>query len=507
MLKASDQMQCKINIFDRNPSKRRHTDILYHILLLLFTILNSYLNAQCDCDSLPPPPAGETIIYVNNTPELLQAIHNASGKTTIYLNSGIYAVDTNTFINVTSPDITIRSTTGNRNDVIIQGMGMSAVGTGIGIYINNDNITIANLTVKDVQNHAFFVTPGSDSSLFHNVAGIDCGEQIFKASGTNSAPPKNGGVIQCSEFKYTTTLDDGDDGWYTNGIDLLNCHNWVIRDNFITNIRHNPSLTSTLAGPAILVWHSSSGTLIERNRILHCDYGISLGNAGQGSVSHTGGIIKNNFITGHSGSDFGIGLIYAPDAKVINNTVYSPGGWPHSIEARFSQTNNVIIMNNITDEHIWDDRDGASCILTTNYTNVSATDFDNVNHGNLHLNAAHVWAVDAGTATNERLKDIDCGNIQGTPDIGADEFNNMLSLHRSHKISVKLFPNPTPGIFHIEGTDIDYIVIWDMNGQLIHKKIIHPEDNSISLKHLKAGYYIVEMYYGNTVQRRKLILR
>ena len=482
------------------------------LLFLIYIVFSDGIIAQCNCGPLPPPGTGETVIYADNTAEVQQAIGNANGKTTIYLNSGTYPVSSSSLINVFKPDITIRSASGNRDDVIIQGEGMAAGGgVGHGIFIDADNITVADLTVRDVQNHAFFVNPGADSCLFHNVRGLDSGEQIFKASGDPALPPKNHGIIECSTFEYTTTLDDGDDGYYTQGIDLLNCHNWIIRDNVIRNIKHNPSLTSTLAGPAILSWYQSSNTIVERNKIIECDFGISFGNSAQGTISHTGGIIRNNFILGYAYSDFGIGLAFAPDAKVINNTIYSPGGWPYSIEARFAETRNCEITNNFSDEDIWDNRDGASCTLTTNNTAATPSDFVNIAVCDLHLKSNAVSAINAGTNTPERTMDIDCEDIISLPDIGADEFDSTYAVlgmnnHDSHN-EVSIYPTLCKGIITIEGQNIRQVILLDINGQV--RKII-PCDweqiTAIDISKEVKGIYFVKVLTENGILIRKIIL-
>lgn len=440
------------------------------------------------------------------------AIENANGKTTIYLNSGTYPVNPSNFINVYKPDITIRSTSGNRDDVIIQGEGMAAGGgVGHGIFVDADNITVADLTVRDVQNHAFFVNPGTDSCLFHNVRGLDTGEQILKASGYPSLPPKNDGIIECSTFEYTSTLDDGDDGYYTQGIDLLNCHNWIIRDNVIRNIKHNPSLTSTLAGAAILCWHQSSNTIVERNRIIECDFGISFGNSAQGSISHTGGIIRNNFILGYASSDFGIGLAFAPNVKVINNTIYSPGGWPYSIEARFAETTNCEITNNFSDEDIWDNRDGASCSLTSNNSTATSSDFVNIEECDLHLTSNAVTAIDAGSNTPDRTMDIDCEDIISLPDIGADEFDSTYAVvgmkyYNTHN-EVAIYPTISNGIITIEGQNIKQVVLLDLNGKIC--KIIASnwdEGASIDISKEAKGLYILKVITEKGILVKKIIL-
>lgn len=483
---------------------------IYLIILFSVTLID-YIFPQCNCEALPPPESGEIIVYASTTAEVQEAIDNANGKTTIYLNSGTYLVNSSVFINVHKPDITIRSTSGNRNDVVIQGEGMAAVGgVGHGIFVNADRVTVADLTVRDIQNHAFFVNPGADSCLFHNVRGLDTGEQIFKASGYSTLQPKNYGIVECSTFEYTTTLDDGDDGYYTQGIDLLNCHHWIIRDNVVRNIKHNPSLTSTLAGPAILCWQQSSNTIVERNVIIACDFGISFGNAAQVNISHTGGIIRNNFIIGYEHSDFGIGLIYAPDAKVINNTIYSPGSWPYSIEARFTETNNCMIMNNLADEDIWDNRDGASCMLTTNNTSATPAYFVNIGRGDLHLKPDALSIINAGTVTTDRFMDIDCADIISPPDLGADEYDSTYAVtdisEHTENVKIAVYPIPSKGIIKIEGEGIKRVVIFNAKGQLCQTLYQDWEKvNAIDLHNEASGLYFINVITEKGIFVRKVI--
>ncbi len=486
----------------------RSTYILSCFTAVLF-IIPVQTRSQCNCDPLSAPLPNETVVYVNNTTELNNAIGSASGKTTIYMNSGVYQVSTSVFINVYKPDITIRSTTGNRNDVIVEGEGMDASGLGMGFYIDADNVTVADVTVREVQKHGFFVNPGADNCVFHNVRGVDCGEQIFKASGGTALAPKNNGIIECSTFEYTTTLDDGDDGWYTNGIDILNSHDWIIRDNTIRNIKHNPALTSNLAGPAILAWQGSGGTIVERNRIIECDFGISFGNAGEGGVSHTGGIIRNNFVLGYADSDFGIGLIYAPNAKVINNTVYSPGGWQWGIEARFPQTAGCVIMNNYTDEAIFDNRDGASCTLTTNITNAAAGDFVNAYTGDLHLVFGAGPAVNSGTATPDRTHDIDCGSIVDLPDVGADEFGStptgIAALPDNSSISI--YPLPSSGFLQISVEGLQRVELHDLSGRLHASYPASGNQLTVDTRNIAPGAYIARIVTTFGIVNRRIFVK
>lgn len=76
---------------------------------------------------------------------------------------------------------------------------------------------------------------------------------------------------------------------YTNGIDALGVDGWVIRDNLIRGIYCR---NDEQAGPAVLLWRGSGGSLAEGNTFLTSSRGVHLG---LGPGDHTGGVVRNNF--------------------------------------------------------------------------------------------------------------------------------------------------------------------------------------------------------------------
>ncbi|MFH1154022.1 MAG: hypothetical protein V1793_09400 [Pseudomonadota bacterium] len=387
--------------------------------------------ASGECGPLGSPDLGETVVTASTTAELQNAINTASGPKTIFLESGIYPVTAQSWIMVTKPDITIRSLSGNRDDVIIQGQGQDVTG-GFGIQVYDSRVTLADITIRDVGYHAIQVskTAGkhTDDLLFHNVRCVDTGQQLFKSSGGDM----DNGIIECSVFEYTTTLHQGS---YTNGIDLVGTHGWIIRDNIIRNIK----AAEGLAGPAILIWPANTGmvssdTIIERNFVIDCDMGIFFGNSSDAHLNHSGGIIRNNFIKGYSGSDAGMGLVRCENTIVANNTIYSPGGLVNwSIETRYPQTTGCYLINNLTDKPILD-RDSGTATRISNFDGAVSGDFVSAATGDLHLASRSSTAiVDAGTATSARLEDIDQETVlDGKVDIGADEFNDPGTVYKAY---------------------------------------------------------------------------
>ncbi len=428
------------------------TSISSFIIIFYLIFYGQVSFGQCNCDTLPAPGNNETIYFADSLQDVLDAIEVASGPSTIYLRPGTYHVSDTSFIYIDKNDITIRSTTGNRDDVVIHGMGMDEEGEAFGIFIEADNITIADLTVTQVQTNGILIESGSDNCLFHNIRSYDCGEQLFEAIGTTY---KYNGIVQCSLFEYTGT--NHKDDAHTSGIELNYCYDWIIRDNIIKNIKKRPDLEFIWTRPAILAWHYSQNTLVERNVLIDCDKGIYFGKESQGKLSHTGGIIRNNFIKGYDHTQAGIGLIYAKGAKVINNTIYCPGGSSsYSIEARHQETDSCLIMNNLSDEPILPDDDGASCKLENNITHATASYFVDITKGNLHLATDTIDAINGGIVTEERNTDIDCDSVKDQqPDVGADEYQRLLSI--SFEI--------TDGKDELEGVIVSLGSLKDTTGQ------------------------------------------
>lgn len=355
------------------------------------------------------------VVQVSTTSDLQQAIYDAIGPTTIMLVDGTYPVLPLDRILVTQDDITIRSLSGNRDAVVIQGAGMAGSGEGYGFYIDASRVTIADLTVRDVVNHALFVSPFNEpeDTLFYNVRCIDAGQQVVKASGTDL--PKRRGRIACSEIGYTTTLDEGN---YTNGIDLLNSHDWIIESNIIRNIRAAPG--AGLAGPAILIWHDSTNTIIRNNQIIDCDMGIFFGNSSESGIIHTGGSIVNNMVKGHADSDAAIGIVRSQDAYVGHNSLFYGSATPWSIEVRYAESSGNLIENNLMDKNI-QFRDGGTATLQGNLQYGDPAWLFDPGSGDFHL-LDGTPPIDAGVPTLLRTEDFDCEVVTGTPDVGADEF-------------------------------------------------------------------------------------
>ncbi len=425
--------------------KYSSTSVLLVILILI--IQQSSLAQDCHCtisevenNSVIPCTLviGETVTVTNAT-ELREAIIQANangGSMTILLEDGTYPIaSTSWYPYITASDMVFRSASGNRDAVILTGTGMKDVspGTEMGIYCVGTNITIADLTIREIGNHG--IATHGDSMFVHNVRIQNTYEQMLK--GTAAEDGADYGIVQCSMFEYPDGIGPQ---YYIGGLDIHQGDHWIVRDNVFKNII---SPSQFVAEHAIHFWNNSSDNTVERNHIINCDRGIGFG---LGSSPSEGGIIRNNMIYNDGSGlfhDVGIGLETSPNTKVYNNTIWIE--YPNAIEYRFAETNNCEIVNNLTNKLIRS-RDGGQAALMSNYTNANPVWFEDLASGNLRLPNEIPEVTDQGTSLKEDVSaDIDkVSRPQGAAyDIGASEY--VFPSHTrepKHAAEVSVFPNP-----------------------------------------------------------------
>lgn len=114
---------------------------------------------------------------------------NANGNRTILIAVGTYQVaSTASFPYITGSNIVFRSLSGNRDNVVLTGAGMSDDAPLVenGFYIVVNNITIADLTIRDVGNHG--IAGHGDSMFVHNVKIQNTYEQMIKGTSAGDGP-------------------------------------------------------------------------------------------------------------------------------------------------------------------------------------------------------------------------------------------------------------------------------------------------------------------------------
>lgn len=349
------------------------SEVIYRVLTGKSGIVQSFCS--------PSTTVTGEIINVNNVTQLNEAIDKTKregGNLTILLADGTYEIDNSYWIDV--DNLTIRSASGNRKNVTIDGGGMDN-GTSNIFQLAGDNITIADMTLEGVQNHLIQVhgEMDADNAVLHNLHLIDAYEQIVKVSydSQNMDTRSDSGVLECSTLEYTAGIGPQ---YYIGGIDAHNAKDWVVRDNIFRAIR-SPEFAAdpsgALAEHAIHFWSDSKNTLVENNMIFNSDRGIGFG---LGDRGHQGGIIKNNKIY-HDGTrcDAGITLENSSGTVVQDNIILQGCDYPNAIEYRFAGSKNIQINGNQTNKTI-KGRDGAQATLNGN-KQVQITDFKDPSMG------------------------------------------------------------------------------------------------------------------------------
>ncbi|SFC92856.1 T9SS type A sorting domain-containing protein [Algibacter pectinivorans] len=90
--------------------------------------------------------------------------------------------------------------------------------------------------------------------------------------------------------------------------------------------------------------------------------------------------------------------------------------------------------------------------------------------------------------------------------------NCSLSIQDNNlSTSVKMYPNPTNGnlfISHDSSINIEKIVVYDVSGRFIYNNFVKNSSGpkAINLKNASKGMYFVDIYSGNTVLTKKLLI-
>lgn len=398
-----------------------------------------------DCAALPP--SGSTLVHVSTVTTLQDAVNNATAGTTILIADGIYNLN-GVYLRLDTPGVTLRSASGNRDAVILDGNYLT---TEI-IQIVATNVTVADVTLREAYYHPIHVMTADAgdtlNTLIYNVHLIDPGEQAIKINPAADGTYPDDGVIACSHLELT---DAGRpfirNNCYTGGIDAHQAEGWTIRDNLIEGFWCENGLSEH----GIHLWRGCRDTVVERNVLRENARGIGFGlaesgdgrtysdnpcpSASGGYVDHFGGIIRNNFVfasdaglfSSEYGFDCGICLWQACGAQIFNNTVVSTQAPFSSIEWRFDNTD-IELRNNLVSHNLRDR--GGTAVLSHNLQNAPLSLFVDAASGDLHLLGTATAAIDQAIALAEVSDDVD-GEPRpagAAPDIGADEVLPQLQL-------------------------------------------------------------------------------
>jgi hypothetical protein len=404
---------------------------------LAFALALSLLVMAASAVRRVPTSAQSAVVDVSTVAELQHAVANLASGVTIRIAAGRYALTQELRIRDGVRNVAIVGATGAREDVVIVGTGMSTPGVNIALKVENaQDVRIADLSIGEAYWHPIQLQGESGADRIHisNVRLFDAGQQFLKSSVNPQAP--NGVddvIVEHSLIEYTVI---GPTHGYTEGIDVHHGANWIIRHNLFRNI-HVPAGAPDTRRPAILMWSGSRNTTVHGNVFINCERAIifGLGPKPPYEHSHSGGMIYNNFIYRSQPlhADAGISIWDSPGTRVYHNTVIQNGTYPAAIEYRFASTTGVEIVNNLTDGSILQ-RDGASGLVTSNYTQAPLSYFANASAADLHLVPSASAAIDRAAAIPGLTTDWDGDSRPSgaAADIGADEWTAAAE------------PDPTP---------------------------------------------------------------
>jgi hypothetical protein len=417
--------------------------------------LSSALPARAGGTLVVSPGPGTSVTLDGTQMSLRAAISSAEPGDTVLLEPGAYTFDeaasgAYTGVYVTEPDVTIRGSTGDPHDVVVDSAYADHGDQTAPFSIAASGVVLADLTVRRSIFHLVHLWEGADDVVLHGLRLVDGGQQFVKASpgsGANDAVQ-----VSCSSFEMTATgrdnvwgygPADGSTTCYTGGIDAHDATNWRVLYNRFEGIycdasgvarpahgkkaadRGGSTYHGGLAEHAIHMWNSSEGTAhhLEGNTIVDCARGIGLGLVDD---VH-GGVISNNMVTSqHPASgehDVGIIVERGHGVTVENNTVFfgDPAGYPNAVEIRWGATDDVVVRNTLANRAITS-RDGASPILAANVTDATGALFVDARAGDLHLaSCSDSSIVGAGEVSATTTSDIDGEPRDGATDIGADQ--------------------------------------------------------------------------------------
>jgi len=361
------------------------------------------------------------VVTVTTAAQLQNAIANLASNGTIIIEPGTYRVSDSLYLPQNISNVTIKGSTGNRDDVVIQGGGMNG-SIRFGFWIGAvQNAVFQDLSVKGFANHALIFNQGAQAPQMINVHLIDAAQEFIKVNPLGI----NNGVLKNSLIEYTTAAPTD----YTNGLDVHNGSDWVVRNNTFKNFK----TPGALAGPAVLFWNASSNAVIEGNVFIDnqrdIQFGLDPNKTSQAPVSNgslpdnSGGLIVNNFIVRNNApaADVAIGVWDSPNTKVYYNTILMRGGYPNAIEYRYARTTGVDIRDNLTDGLI-SAREGATGTVSSNVTTATTSMFVNTPNGDLHLLGSATGAIGKGVAVSTTT-DIDGQTRISPPDVGADQYS------------------------------------------------------------------------------------
>jgi len=173
--------------------------------------------------------ATPTVWNVSTIGELENAMRNYNPGDEIVIAAGTYILDS--YLDFDQGGVWIHGATGNRDDVVLQGPGINAnVHPMHGIVVNSSDITVEDLTIRDVYYNGIQIKGENDVDrpTIRNLKIIDCGERYIKGSTNTSSATLivDDILIEDVYMEQTQELTSPhSDTNYIGGIDMMGTNN------------------------------------------------------------------------------------------------------------------------------------------------------------------------------------------------------------------------------------------------------------------------------------------
>jgi chitodextrinase len=383
-------------------------------------------SAQSAAIQVTTQSSGGQTINVSSVAELVSAVsvaNNSSSPTVIALADGTYQLSS--FLNISADNVTIKSQSGTRANVIIRGDAISSNASVLFILrIEGDSFLAQDLTIGGRCRYSAIQIvgeAGASNGTIRNCIVQDSYEHLLKSS-TDEVTGASGWIVEDCLFRFTAGIAPAQ---YNGGIDVHLGTNWIVRRCLFQDIA---SPATSACQHAISFWNGSTGCLIERNKIIDCDRGI--GDGLSGHTANNGNTIRNNMVyhsfNEHQFADISVIVENATNSSVYHNTIFIEHAYPNDIEYRFTTTG-AVIRNNLTNKPIRS-RDGGTATVSDNVTSSTSGYFVSFAAGDLRLSTAIAGVVDAGATIESVTTDYEGTSRPQGPayDIGADEYVSAL---------------------------------------------------------------------------------
>jgi parallel beta-helix repeat protein len=364
-------------------------------------------------------------------------------------------------------------------------------------------------------------TPSIDKPSYYNGRGIVANSSHHITISNNIVRDVPSSAIRCQQSDYTTIAGNtvyNNTFWTTQGVgaitvaeatptppgDTSNAVKIILEKNYVHHnenrlISWNPTKTFVK-----MVIDEGTGLFLTRNRDTYTNGYILIANnisafsGASGIVSHFTNrvIIEHNTVfkngTTNDSAAGGIGINNVDDVIIRNNISYAePDHW--ALGTLALPNTNVSIYNNLLYNE-----NGSETIynnLSTGWAEANPLFTDAINSDYTLIESSP--AINSGSSLGTQTDDIE-GNLRddGTPDIGAYEYSDPLSINDLERINLKVYPNPVSENLYIKSKNqnINNITINDILGkQVLSKKNINNTSTTICLREFEKGLYFVKI--------------